>query len=39
MENMTWIEEMTDSALNEVYDEFEDGMMLVQVLAQFEEGN
>ena len=39
MENMTWIEEMTDSALNEVYDEFEDGMMLVQALAQFEEGN
>ena len=30
---------MTDSALNEVYDEFEDDMMLVQALEQFEEGN
>ena len=39
MENITWIEEMTDSTLNEVYDEYEDDMMLMQALEQFEEGN
>ena len=39
MEKMTWIEEITGSALNEVYGEFEDGMMLMQALEQFEEGN
>ena len=39
MENMPWIEELTDSALNQVYDEFEDDLMLVQALEQFEEGN
>ena len=38
MENMTYIEAMTDSTLNEVYDEFEDDMLLVQALEQFEEG-
>ena len=39
MENMPWIEELTDSALNQVYDEFEDDLVLVQALEQFEEGN